>query len=308
MVGGRTQALERRELVWLNIFIVYFAVPALIFRLVARAPVQELGNWTFIVATTVATYLVFMLMFVVAVVVDRCGTRTATLQGVSASYGNIGYMGVPLAVVLFGEAGAVPATLIVCFDSALVFALVPLLVSMSGSRESVGAALVRAGRDIAANPLIVALVLGAVSAGVGIEFSGPVGRAVDSTLGHLGAAAAPVALFGIGITMARQYGLHAQMHSEVLVISVLKLVVHPLVVLMLLALFGGFDPVWVSVAVLLAALPTAANVYVMASHYDIYVEGASNALLVTTTLALFTLPVVLWLMAEGHVSIGLFQP
>lgn len=306
IVGGRHASIERRDLVWLNVFVVYIAIPALIFRLIARSPVDQLANWGFIIATTLGTYLVFMLMFVVASIVGRERTGTAAMQSAAASYGNVGYMGVPLAVAVFGEAGVVPATLIFCFDSALLFIMVPLLISVSRTEEGAAAALLQALRNIALNPLIIALLLGVIAAIVGIDLTGPAGKVVDSTLAMLGGAAAPAALFGIGITIARQYSLRSPVQHEVLVIATLKLLVHPFLVMLLMTMLGGFDPVWVSVAILLAALPMAANVYAMASQFDIYAEGASAALLVTTTLSLFTLPLMMILMAEGVVPFDPF--
>ena len=307
MVGGRHVPTERRDLLWLNIFVVYFAIPALVFRLIARAPVEQLGSWGFVIATTFTTYLVFMLMFIAATLVGGERTGTAALQAASASYGNVGYMGVPLAVAVFGDAGAVPATLIVCFDSALMFVLVPVLYSLSDTEGGIAGAFARAGRNIALNPLIIALGLGVAAALAGIDLTGPVGTVVDATLMHLGNAAAPAPLFGIGITIARQYSLRTPMHFEVLVIATLKLVIHPLLLMTVLMMLGGFDPVWVNVAILLAALPTAANVYAMATQFDTYVEGTSSALLLTTTLSLFTLFVVMLLMAEGRIPFNLLQ-
>jgi len=114
IVGRRWVPTERRELVWLNVFVIYFAIPALIFRLIAAAPVEQLANWGFIAGTTISTYIVFVLMFVIATTIGRARIAPASLQAASASYGNVGYMGVPLAVAIFGDAGAIPATLIVC--------------------------------------------------------------------------------------------------------------------------------------------------------------------------------------------------
>lgn len=306
MVGGRWVQTERRELVWLNIFVVYFAIPALIFRLIARAPVEQLANWGFIAGTTLSTYIVFVLMFIVATIIGGVRTGPASLQAASASYGNVGYMGVPLAIAVFGEAGAIPATLIVSFDSALMFVAVPVLVGLSRGEDGLGASLAGAGRAVALNPLIIALVAGTIAATTDISLPGALGEVADQTLAHLGAAAAPTALFGIGITIARQFGTRSPIKWEVTVITLLKLVIHPLVVIVVLTLLGGFDPLWVAVAILLAALPTAANVYVMALQFDTYTEGTSNAILVTTTLSLFTLPLVMILMAEGQIPFDLF--
>jgi len=305
IVGRRWVPMERRELVWLNVFVIYFAIPALIFRLIAAAPVEQLANWGFIAGTTISTYIVFVLMFVIATTIGGVRVAPASLQAASASYGNVGYMGVPLAVAVFGDAGAIPATLIVSFDSALLFVIVPVLVGLSRGEDGLASSLIGAARSVALNPLIIALVAGTLVAVTGISLPGVLGDIGGQILQSLGAAAAPAALFGIGITIARQYGTRSPIHWEVSIITMIKLVVHPFILIVVLALLGEFDPVWVSVAILLAALPTAANVYVMASQFDTYTEGTSNAILVTTTLSLFTLPVVMILMSEGKIPFDL---
>ena len=305
-VGGRWVPTERRDLVWLNIFVVYFAIPALIFRLISRAPIENLVNWGFIAGTTLTTYIVFLLMLVVATSVGRARLSVASLQAASASYGNVGYMGIPLAVAVFGTAGAIPATLILCFDSALLFILVPLLVGVSNPTEGMGRALLGAAKAIALNPLIISLVLGIVANIGGVSLTGPLGAVIDRTLLQLGNAAAPAALFGIGITIAKQYSTRSPIHWEVFIIALIKLIVHPILLVAILAMLGDFDSTWISVAILLASLPTAANVYVMALQADTYVEGTSNAILVSTTLSLFTLPVLMILMAEGYLPYDFF--
>lgn len=307
VVGGRWVPPERRELVWLNVFVVYIAMPALIFRLIARTPIENLTNWSFVAGTTLATYIVFLVMFFIATGIGRSRIAPSSLQAASASYGNVGYMGVPLAVAIFGEAGAVPATLIVCFDSALVFILVPILFGLSSSQESIGASLVQAGKAVVLNPLIIALVFGAIAATTQASVPGALGGILGQLLKQLGDAAAPAALFGIGITIARQYSTRSPIHWEVFIIALLKLIAHPILLIVVLALLGGFDLLWVQVAILLAALPTAANVYVIASQYDTYTEGTSNAILVTTTLSLFTLPLLMILLAEGYIPLDVFR-
>lgn len=290
-VAGKVMPNDARGLVWLNILVIYLAIPALIYRLIAAAPFQELTNWSFIVATTLATYVVFMVMFMIAILLGRAGVGTASMQAAAASYGNVGYMGVPLAVAFFGDKGAIPATLIVCFDSMLLFTIVPLMHGLQRRGGGVQGLLVGL-RSVATNPLIIALVLGALSA----RFQVSLPSAVDETIGYLADAAAPAALFGIGVTVARQPLGHV--NWEVPVITLCKLILHPLLVLMVLLLLGGFDPVWIQVAVLLAALPTAANVYVMATREDSYVDGSSNSILVTTLFSLATVTGVLIMIAE----------
>lgn len=292
-IAGKFVPEDRRGLVWINIFVVYFAIPSLIFRLISKAPLEELVNWRYIAGTTLSTYLVFMLMLVTAVVIGRVALRVGAMQACSAAYGNVGYMGVPLAIAVFGDGAATPATLIMSFDTALLFVLVPLLQGFDRRSTSLLDAAKEGAKSIAFNPLILALLAGALASATSFQLP----AALDATVGYLAAGAAPAALFAIGVTVARQP--LGEVHWEIPVITLCKLVVHPMLVLGVMMIMGGFDPVWVEVAVLLAALPTAANVYVLAAKFDVYTEGASSSILITTVAALGTLSVVLILISQG---------
>ncbi len=123
-------------------------------------------------------------------------------------------------------------------------------------------------RSVLLHPFFVATVAGALSAAVELQLP----TALDTFLEMMGRAAAPAALFALGITLARRR--FAGMNPEFPVIVGLKMFAHPVIVLAALGLIGGFDPLWISVAALMAALPTAASVYVFAEQYDAYLEGA----------------------------------
>ena len=82
--------------------------------------------------------------------------------------------------------------------------------------------------------------------------------------------------------------------------------IHPAAVYLALSLTGDFDPVWVYSAVLLAALPTATNVFVISQQYGIWQERASAMVLITTILSVLTLPVLLYLITSGLLPPDLF--
>ncbi len=71
--------------------------------------------------------------------------------------------------------------------------------------------------------------------------------------------------------------------------TAVKLLLHPLLVFLLLSLFGPFQQYWIETAVLMAALPPALNVFVFARQYDTWVEQASSAVLVGTLASVVTL-------------------
>ena len=91
-------------------------------------------------------------------------------------------------------------------------------------------------------------------------------------------------------------------------IAALKLVVHPVLCYVILSAIGDFQPVWIYAAVLLAALPTATNVFVIAQQYGVWVERASASILVTTLLSVGTVTGLLYLITSGILPPDLFPP
>jgi malonate transporter and related proteins len=302
-VAARLFHIEERTGDRLNILVLYFALPAMIYRTVANAPFEQLLNWQFILATSLSTLAIFVAAFAFAVWVLGVRIHVAGLQASAASYGNVGYMGLILSVVAFGEAAAIPAVLIFCFDMLIQFILVPLAgaigtTAQGASKSELGGNI---ARSVLLHPFLVATALGAVSAAIELQLP----TALDSLLEMMARAAAPAALFALGITLARRR--FAGMNPELPVIVGLKLFAHPVIVLAALGLIGGFDPLWVSVAVLMAALPTAASVYVFAEQYDAWLEGASSSILVTTLVSAVTVPALLYVIEQGLLPYDLFS-
>jgi predicted permease len=199
----------------------------------------------------------------------------------------------------FGTAGAAPMALVFSFDSAMLFTLVPLMMALGGSEKASGRALLTSiARRIALQPTIIATALGLLAALVGFRAPGP----VDGLLTLLGGAAAPAALFVLGVTLAQKPFGRVPLDLPVLV--AVKLVLHPLIVYLLLSWIGGFDPVWVGTAVLIAALPPAANVVVIARRYDSYAAQASMGVLVGAIASVVTLTVVVWILLDDIRAAG----
>ncbi len=300
--SGKIVRIDKRGLSWLNFFIVYIALPPMLYRLIAGAPFENLVNWPYILGTTLSTYLIFVLVFIGATVIWRAGVSRGAMQASVASYGNVGYMGVPLMLAVFGEKAAIPATLILCFDSLLQFILVPLLQAVGGHVKGGWKSTVkRISGNVLLNPFIIATGLGFVASYY--QYTPP--PAIDNMLLYLGNAAPACALFALGVTVALQP--LQRVSWELPFLTTAKLVLHPIVVFVVLSLMGGFSNTWIQVAVLMAALPTAANVFVMAAHYDSYLEGTSGAILFNTLISIATISLILFIMATNRLPVGLFS-
>ncbi len=291
---GKLKKLPDSGLAWMNFFIVYVSLPALFFRILARTPFEQLARVDFICATALATSLAFGLSFAIGYASRKRSIKDATLIAVAGGFGNVGYMGPGLALATVGPEAAAPVALIFSFDALLVFALVPTLMAYGGNIQTSRLEVAReAIRGIITNPLLISAALGVLAAAFRIE--PPV--AVERLLDFLFVSAAPCALFALGVTVALRPLAH--MPREVPPIVVVKLIVHPLLVLLLLPLFGHFDAKWVNTAVLMAALPPALTAYVFARQYNVWIEEASNAILIGTVASIGTLTGVMYLVQSG---------
>ncbi|WP_102958400.1 AEC family transporter [Mangrovicella endophytica] len=292
-LAGRVAKLPIDGLAWMNLFIVYVSLPALFFQLLSKTPVEELASGSFVIGTTAATFAVFAAGLAIALL-RRAGLPAATIQGLAGAYGNIGYMGPGLALVALGPKAAVPVALVFCFDNTLHFVMAPLMMALAGGRsDGLGALAKGVAVKVFTHPFILATIVGIGAAIVGLRLPEP----ADRLLALLAAAAAPCALFAMGVTLALRP--LRRVPIELSTIVPLKLVLHPLAVWLALGLIGGVDPLWIKAAVLLASLPTATNVFVIAQQYQVWVERASAAVLVTTVVSVATVTTILYLLSSG---------
>lgn len=298
---GKLKQIPETGLAWMNFFLIYVSLPCLFYRVLAQTPLDELSNPRFILATTLSTGGMFALAYAVGWTVRR-NMAEATIAGLSGAYGNIGYMGPGLALATLGPAANVPVALIFCFDTLALFALVPFLMTLSApQRESFAATALEVIRRIVLHPFIIATALGVASAA--IHFEPPI--ALDRLMQFLQNAAAPCALFALGVTVALRPV--QKMPWDVPLTTAVKLVVHPAAVLLALSLLGPFDPTWVYTAVLMAALPPALNVFIMARQYDTWVAQASGAVLFGTFVSVVTLTTTMWLVKTGTLPVTLLR-
>jgi malonate transporter and related proteins len=295
-VCGKVKALPESGLAWMNFFLLYVSLPALLFGIMSRTPFAELNNPPFLIATTLGTMLAFSLALIVGKLIGKLKLREATIAGLAGAYGNIGYMGPGLALAVLGSKASAPTALIFCCDSIFLFSIVPLLIEVTDREHpSLLHALGVTVKQIVLNPLIMSACLGALCAALHLEF--PV--ALNNTLQFLQNAAAPTALFALGVTVALRS--FERVPWEVPGVIAVKLLIHPLIVFGLMLAFGPFAQPWAATALLMAALPPALNVFVMARQNDTWIEPASVTVLIGTFASVVTLTSVMWLIQTGRV-------
>ncbi len=300
-VCGKLIDLPESGLTWMNAFIIYVALPALFFNLVHVTPIEQLANWRFVLITTSCTAIAFALAFALGWLV-KGRIDQATIMGVAGGYSNVGYMGPGLTLATFGPPSVVPTALIFVFDSTFFFTIVPVLMAFAGARVmSMGHTLKLVVWRVCTHPFNIATALGVLAAAV--DFHPPPAAAKMLTI--LQGAAAPCALFVMGVTVAQRPLKRVSVEMPALLL--LKLVLHPLGVWIALATLGDFGSVWTMTAVLMAALPPALNVFVMANQYGVYVQQASGIILIGTIVSVVTVTGLLYLITIGGVSYRLFN-
>lgn len=288
--AGRWRVLDAAGINGLNRFVFFFALPALLFIKLSGTPPEHLFNARFLAAYGVGQLLMLGAAAGAVRLISRGSLAEASLFGLASCYGNIGFMGIPLLVAALGDAVAVPLAMILAIDLIVAVPLAMLLIEVGRGEGSawrrVGLASVRV---LLSNPLLIAIAAGILSALAGLEVPAPVARFA----GLLGAAAGPSAMFAIGATLAGRpisgnLGAAAAM-------SAIKLLAYPLWVWAVMRAFAIAAP-WSTAAVLGAAMPIAAVLFVIAHRYGVHPERAAAAVLLSTALSMVTVIVFLSLV------------
>ena len=300
-IGARISKQPIEALGWLNTFIIYFALPALFFKLLSKTPIEQLASWSFIFANIGITFAIFTFTFVIGIINARGNIAEATIQGLAGAYGNIGYMGPALAILALGEQAAIPVAIIFCFENVMHFAIAPAMMAISGlKKQSTFQLILEILKKIIFHPFIMATAVGVFAASISFTPPVPIERLID----YLAQAAAPCALFAMGVTLALRP--LKKMPWSLGYIVPIKLIVHPLLMYVGLSYAGNFDTNWMFTAILLASLPTATNVFVIAQQYNVWVERASASVLVTTSASVVSVSLLLFGITTGTIPADLF--
>ena len=266
-------------------FVFYFALSAMLFRFSADLSLGEILDWTLVKAYLSASVAVYLLATAVAMA-RRLPVAEAAIEAQCAIIGNVGFLGIPLLVLLLGERAVGPLLLVIAADLIVFSSLVVILIT--GSRDGrVSPAILRTvGLGLVRNPMVVSILAGLAWSASGWAIAAP----VMSFLTTLGAAATPCALFAIGASLA---GKSAERLSVAGWLTFCKMGLHPAAVAFSgLVVFGvARGPAEVMIAA--AALPVAGNVYILAQHYGVAPQRVSTAILVSTLVGIVSIPLVL---------------
>jgi len=278
----------------LNGFVLFFALPCMLFQFGAKTPIAQLLD-----ASAFFMYLfcaLVMVAFVVAVTLNkRFGWNDAAFGALVGAFPNTGFMGVPLLVALLGTAAAGPAIVTIVIDMVITTSLCIALSRLDGAgQQGVSQAAKNALLGVVKNPLPWAILLGTLFSAFQIELPGP----VEKTVALLGDAASPVALFTIGAVLARSQKIaHHEQHGpltwkDYVPVALIKLFLHPLLVLAVglavISMGVPIDAFALKVMVLVAALPSASNVAMLSERFGADNGRIARIILVSTAAAFLT--------------------
>jgi malonate transporter len=302
LLAGRWRILGGEATAALNAFVSYFALPVLFFGTLARTPVRAVLDPNLMLGFSLVVLATFALGMLSTWLAVRGGLARMSLQGIAASWGNVGYMGVPLCLAAFGEPGLPPAMLAVIVTSIISMMFGVMLIELEvaaghGSLQGPVVTFLNAAWNVARNPLPLSIVAGIIWSGLALPLPTPVEKWLDL----LGAAASPCALFAIGLFLSDKtvsdtgqsvrHGL-----AEAGLATLIKLLVQPLLAAVVLPWFIDLKSVAGQVALVMASLPTAANAFVLAKQFGIQVEQNTASILLSTAFSVVTVSALLvWL-------------
>ena len=291
-LSGRTRFFSEEATAYLTKFVFYFALSAMLLKFSANLPLSAILDWSFVAAYLWGSLFVYLLVTGVAVLRWR-GIEEAALEAQCAVIGNVGFLGIPMLVLLLGEAAIGPVMMVLAVDL-IVFGSI-IVVLITGSRDgrmSLGI-LKTVGMGLLKNPMIVSILLGLSWASTGASLPGP----VNEFLSILGAAATPGALFAIGASLASK---SAERVSIAGWLSFCKLILHPLAVAFAALVMFDVDPYSAGVMIAAASLPVAGNVFIIAQHYGVAPTRVSASILVSTAVSILTVSgVIAWVSTFG---------
>jgi len=283
--AARTRFFGEEATANLTKFVFYFALPAMILRFSATLSLAEVFHTQSVLAYFTGTLAVYLVATLVALL-RKTGIEEAAIEAQSAAIGNVGFLGIPMLVMLMGPTAIGPVMLVLTTDLIVFGSLIVVIVSAKRDGRMSIAVLWSILRGLLKNPMVTAMAVGLIWAGLALPIPDP----ATEFLTLLGAAATPGALFAIGASLASK---SAERKSVAIWLSTAKLALHPLAVAFAATVLFDVPPFTTAVIIAAAAMPTAGNVYILAQHYGIAPMRVSSTILISTAVSILTLTYVI---------------
>lgn len=278
---------------FLGRFVLYFALPALIFRALSQRSITEVLNAPYLAAYAIGSLTMLLGGFAFAYFRQKKGGSESALFGLGMACSNSGFIGYPILMQLLGPIATVALALTMIIENLLI---IPLALALADSSHNKGSSFAqtfwRTIKSLTRNPIIISIVLGFACALLQIHLPTPLFKVVDMAA----SASGPVALFVIGGTLV---GLRLEgMYRDIGLVVAGKLVAHPLATLAALQILPPFNPVLQVAAVTVACSPMLSIYPILGQPYGVSGRCAA-ALLAGTVLSFLTISTAIWIL---HIS------
>ena len=285
-IARRTGALGPNATREVNRLVVYLALPALLFDIMANARLEQIWQPGFILAFTSGCAIIFCATLWWRMAGGR-HLADAAIDSLNASYANTGFVGFPLVISIVGDNGMAPTLIATIVTVCVLFAVAIVLIEGGLQSETRRRDIARKTfLSLARNPLLIAPVLGALFMVSGAALPAP----VDAFLKLLGGAASPCALIALGLFLAgSKAGAATERVATAGILVGLKLIAQPLVTWIVAGPLLKLPPVAVHTCVLLAALPTGTGPFMLAEFYGREPSLTGRVVLASTVLSIGTI-------------------
>lgn len=282
IIMGRRGFFDQDAARALNKFVFYVVLPPLIFSLIMSATLEEL-NYRLVFFYYLAEIFLIVVSTIIIRKLLRRSLAESVLLGMASGFANHVFFILPIVTELYGDAARAPLTALIFVDTILIFGGMTMCMEVVAHRgQSAGKVFLSFVR----NPVLIAMTVALIINALGFELH----EGVETFTSFAGHAAPPVSLFALGVILAQRRFL--PLDSGALVITLIKIIVHPLLVWCLFSWAGGHDPVWAPTIQLTAAAPCGAMPFVLALQYRVKADSIGLAIVYSTIASLITLSII----------------
>lgn len=280
----------------LNQFVYYVAFPAILLIVLAETQIEDIAQWGFIAGFSLAMIITYALVICLSLWQAPKQQAIAAMRALNSTFGNTAFIGIPLMSLLFpGNKMALVAAAIASLLSVIMFAFALVSIELaSRSKQSNQPAILIMVNALGKNPIVLGSAIGITLSASQISLP----DSLSLMLHQVGNTSSPCALFAIGMVLVKalrqQTGSNlftAGLITELNVINLLKLIIQPLIAFGLLTALG-VETQWLIMGVILASLPTAASVYLLADRYQVHANVSAQTILYGTLMTFITLPII----------------
>ena len=292
-VLGKTPLFDAERAKGVTNYVFWFAVPMLLFRAGANLAGGEAAAFDarVLLAYFGASAAIYLIAMLANGALFKGKGAEPPLAGMTAGYGNSVMMGIPLSELFFGAAGLAIAAAIIAMSAILYYGVTTLLIELRLHKSaSAGGILKETALGLVRTPVILAMGTGLLFGASGLHL-----HPVAENFVNVGAAAAaPTALFALGVSLA-QFKISGDL-AEAGSLSALKLLLNPLIAWAIAGPVLGLTGLPLAAVTLMAALPCAINPFLLASRYEAYTRRASAAIVLSTGLSIITVTLAVGLV------------